>query len=87
MTLLPNFSAATFGDPTTITNMFFPLPGGTINSYGATLVDPETGEQETERNDHFATFDTKAIEGVETVVIRDTAYADGVLVEAMDDRL
>lgn len=28
MTLLPNFSAATFGDPTTITNMFFPLPAG-----------------------------------------------------------
>ncbi|MGI0526721.1 calcium-binding protein [Rhizobium giardinii] len=81
MTLLPDFSAATFGDPTTITNMFFPLPGGTINSYGATLVDPETGEEETERNDHFATFDTKVIEGVETVVVRDTAYADGVLVE------
>jgi Ca2+-binding RTX toxin-like protein len=59
----------------------FPLPGGTINSYGAASIDPETGDEETERNDHFATFETKMIEGVTTVVVRDTAYADGVLVE------
>ncbi len=81
MTLLPKFSKAIFGDPTTITNSFFPLPEGTINSYAATIIDPETGEEETERNDHFATFDTKVIEGVEAVVVRDTAYADGLLVE------
>ncbi|MCV9962601.1 hypothetical protein OIU34_11895 [Pararhizobium sp. BT-229] len=81
MTLLPNFLAAKFGDPTNITNMFFPLPGGTINSYAAEIIDPETGEEETERNDHFATFDTKVIEDVEAVVVRDTAYADGLLVE------
>lgn len=81
MTLLPNFLAAKFGDPTNITNMFFPLPEGTINSYAAEIIDPETGEEETERNDHFATFDTKVIEGVKAVVVRDTAYADGLLVE------
>ncbi|RWM84150.1 MAG: hypothetical protein EOR84_33500 [Mesorhizobium sp.] len=81
MALLPDFAAATFGNSTNIDNTFFPLPGGTINSYGAALIDPETGEEETERNDHFATFETKIIEGVETVVVRDTAYADGVLVE------
>lgn len=81
MTLLPNFSEATFSDPTNITNTLFPLPGGTINSYRAALIDPETGEEETERNDHFATFETKMIEGVKAVVVRDTAYADGFLVE------
>ena len=81
MPILPNFSAATFGNSTTINNRFFPLPGGTINSYGAELIDPDTGEEETERNDHFATFETKVIEGVEAVVVRDTAYADGLLVE------
>ena len=77
----PTSAAATFGNSTNINNTFFPLPGGTINSYGAALIDPETGEEETERNDHFATFETKMIEGVEAVVVRDTAYADGVLVE------
>ena len=59
MAILPNFTAATFGNSTTINNQFFPLPGGTINSYGAAQIDPETGEEETERNDHFATFETK----------------------------
>ena len=81
MTLLPDFGAATFGNSTNIDNTFFPLPGGTINSYGAEVVDPESGEEETERNDHFATFETKTIEGVEAVVVRDTAYGNGVLVE------
>ncbi len=81
MAILPNFAAAAFGSSTTINNQFFPLPGGTINSYAAAQIDPETGEMETERNDHFATFDTRTIEGVTVVVVRDTAYADGVLVE------
>ena len=44
---------------------FFPLPAGTINSYGAEVIDPDTGEEETERNDHFATFETKTIAGIE----------------------
>ncbi|WP_198963525.1 calcium-binding protein [Sinorhizobium fredii] len=81
MTILPNFAAARFGNSTNINNTFFPLPDGTINSYGASFIDPWTGEVETERNDHFATFETKEIEGVTTVVVRDTAYEDGVLVE------
>jgi Ca2+-binding RTX toxin-like protein len=81
MAILPNFTAATFGNSTAINNQFFPLPGGTINSYSAAQIDPEAGEMETERNDHFATFETRTIEGVTVVVVRDTAYADGVLVE------
>lgn len=77
----PTFDPAAFSDPTTVTNPYFPLPGGTINSYEAVIVDPEIGEVETERNDHFATFETKAIAGLDTVVVRDTAYDDGVIVE------
>ncbi|MDQ6434796.1 calcium-binding protein [Mesorhizobium sp. LHD-90] len=81
MPILPNFAAAKFSNSTDIDNPFFPLPGGAINSYGAEITDPETGELETERNDHFATFETKRIEGVTAAVVRDTAYADGALVE------
>ena len=81
MAILPNIKDATFTDPSNVDNRFFPLPPGTINSYGVEIVDPETGEEESERNDHFATFETKTIAGIEAVVVRDTAYEDGVLVE------
>ena len=57
------------------------MPPGAINSYAAEIIDPETGEEEGERNDHFATFETKTIAGIETLVVRDTAYEDGILVE------
>ena len=81
MPVLPNLQDATFSDPSHVDNAFFPLPPGTINSYGVEVIDPETGEEESERNDHFATFETKTIAGIEAVVVRDTAYEDGVLVE------
>ncbi|HVK92799.1 MAG TPA: calcium-binding protein, partial [Mycoplana sp.] len=81
MAFLPDFAAATFGTSTTITNPYFPLPPGTINSYGAAVIDPDTGGTDTERNDHFATFDTKVIDGVKALVVRDTAYANGALIE------
>lgn len=81
MTELPDFNAATFTDPTAVDNPYFPLPGGTVNSYEAVAIDPESGEEEVERNDHFATYETKDIEGVTVVVVRDTAYADGFLDE------
>ena len=81
MPVLPDLQDATFTDPSNVDNRFFPLPPGTINSYAAEIIDPETGEEESERNDHFATFETKTIAGIETLVVRDTAYEDGVLVE------
>lgn len=81
MPVLPDLQDATFSDPSDVDNPFFPLPPGTIDSYGAEVVDPETGEEGSERNDHFATFETKTIDGIEALVVRDTAYEDGVLVE------
>lgn len=81
MTLLPDFGAASFSDSTAVDNTHYPLIAGTINSYAAGAIDPESGEVEEERNDYFVTFQTYEISGVETVVIRDTAFDDGVLVE------
>ena len=81
MPVLPDLEQATFNDPSHVDNAFFPLPPGTINSYGVEVVDPENGEEESERNDHFATFETKTIAGVEALVVRDTAYEGGILVE------
>ena len=81
MPVLPDLQDATFSDPSNVDNRFFPLPPGAINSYAAEIIDPETGEEEGERNDHFATFETKTIAGIETLVVRDTAYEDGILVE------
>ena len=42
---------------------------------------PEGEDDDTERNDIFATFLNKTILGVNAHVVRDTAYENGVLVE------
>lgn len=82
MTTLPDLNVASFSDSTGVTNALFPLPGGLINSYSAEALDLESGELEEERNDHFVTFETYEVAaGVETVVVRDTAFEDGLLVE------
>ena len=81
MATLPDFGAAVFGDPTDIDNQYFPLPPGTINSSGASVIDPESGEEEFERDDHFVTFETRIVDGVDVIVVRHTAYANGLLVE------
>jgi hypothetical protein len=55
MIFLPPFNAADFSDSSTIDNEYFSLPAGTITSFSGEILDPETGEGETERNDLFAT--------------------------------
>jgi len=79
-TLLPNFDQATFESDTPIDNPYFPLNSGTIKAYEA---GDETGEESSplESNQVFATFDTKEILGVDTFVVRDVAWNEGVLVE------
>jgi hypothetical protein len=81
MAILPDIGAAEFQPGAPIDNPFFPLELGSIRSYAGRQVDPDTGEVETERNDLFATFEKHEVFGVETTVIRDTVYADGVLAE------
>jgi hypothetical protein len=81
MAILPDFAAATFEPGAAIDNPYFPLEPGKIYSHGGTTTNEDTGAVDTERNDFFVTFEGKTIEGVETVVVRDTAYLNGVLIE------
>jgi hypothetical protein len=81
MAILPDVGAAEFQPGAPIDNPFFPLERGSIRSYAGRRVDPDTGEVETESNDLFATFENHEVFGVETTVIRDTVYTNGVLAE------
>lgn len=79
--VLPDFEAAKFKPGAPIDNPYSPQTPGTVTSFGGTKIDEDTGESEVERNDEFVTFETKKIEGVQTTVVRDTEYVDGVLAE------
>jgi Ca2+-binding RTX toxin-like protein len=81
MAILPEFDPADFTSSTTIDNTYLPFLAGAVKSYGATFIDVETGEEESERNDEFVTFETKTVAGVATVVVRDTAFDGDVMVE------
>ncbi len=75
-TLLPDFSQATFESGQPIDNQYFPITPGTVKSY-----EGEIDDKTTESNQVFATYDTKEISGVQTTVVRDVAWNEGVLVE------
>ena len=75
---LPDFDAHNFRSGERIDNPYFPLIRGSVYTYG---VEPEEEGGDTERNDVFATFENKMIAGVQTHVVRDTAYTNGVLSE------
>lgn len=81
MTLLPNFGAATFTQGTTITNPLFPLTPGTITAFHKDALEVDTRTTAVERNDVFVKFETRTITGVETVVVRDTAFDDRKMIE------
>ena len=75
---IPDVSSVDFGDPgdsIEINNIYMPLIPGTIFTYEAVT------EDGLERNTVEVTTGTKFILGVETVVVRDMAYLDGVLIE------
>ncbi len=77
---LPVFNAGNFTAGHAIDNPYFPIIPGTIYTYG-TLPDEDEPDADQERNDVFASFETKQILGVTTFVVRDTAYENGILVE------
>lgn len=81
MSLLPEFKADDFAAGQPIDNPFFPVTPGTIKSYRAEIEDDETGKVDIETNDEFYTFETKEILGLETLVVRDTAYENNIIVE------
>jgi hypothetical protein len=74
--ILPEFDAKDFRAQERIDNPYFPHLPGTVYTYGLL----EEGEA-VERNDVFSTFESKRVLGVNTHVVRDTAYEDGLLVE------
>jgi hypothetical protein len=64
-----------FSNPTDITNPYFPLPPGTTFIYhGKKKGHPA-------RNDVLVTHETKVVDGVTCVVVRDTNWVNGKLVE------
>ncbi|MGI9413656.1 MAG: calcium-binding protein [Hyphomicrobiales bacterium] len=81
MAILPDFDPTAFTPGTEIDNTYLRFLAGTVRSYGATFTDPETGEEESERNDEFVTFDTTAVAGVEAAIVRDTAFDGDTMVE------
>lgn len=81
MPILPVFRLANFRPGEPIDNPWFSLVPGRVTSFVG--VDAE-GEA-TEANDFFATSLTKTVLGVRTLVVRDTAYEDGLLVEETID--
>ncbi|MCC6286028.1 MAG: hypothetical protein IT439_12145 [Phycisphaerales bacterium] len=77
---LPDWATATFGpDSAAGGNGYFPMSPGTRSRYEGDV------DGETEFINSFTTFETRTILGIETRVVRDTAYIDGVLVEVADD--
>ncbi len=77
--VLPDFSSATFVAPSTIDNTYFPLTPGMVYTFSGER--EEDGEMVTETSRMFVTFNTRTILGVESRVVRDTEYVDGVLME------
>jgi hypothetical protein len=76
--ILPEFDAHDYRKSQRIDNPHFPLIRGSVYTYGNV---PQGEDEDLERNDVFATFESKTILGVRTHVVRDTAYADGHLTE------
>lgn len=77
MPILPDFQQARFNPGAPINNPYFPLVPGTVSAFSGTTADGET----TESNDFYVTSLKNNVFGVQTFVIRDTAYEDGVLIE------
>jgi hypothetical protein len=71
----PNFSSASFSNPTTIDNPYFPLTPGTRFTYKGSL------KKQPVVDVVYVTHNTRTIAGVVTVEVRDQVYESGVLTE------
>src|SRR5690348_10142079 len=71
----PSFSSTSFHNPTRVTNLYFPLRRGDLYTYrGNRKKAPVV-------NTVYVTRNTKTIDGVATVEVRDQVYESGVLTE------
>jgi hypothetical protein len=76
---VPDFSAATFSNPTVVDNQFFPLVPGTAMTYLA------EAEDEVETVVVEVLDATRVVGGVDSRVVRDRVYVDELLVEDTHD--
>jgi hypothetical protein len=76
---VPDFSAATFSDPTTIDHPYYPQVPGTTRAY---LQETEDG---VETIIVEVTDETREVAGVTTRVVRDRVFLDGLIIEDTDD--
>jgi hypothetical protein len=82
----PSFSAGNFHKSTTINNRYFPLPPGTRFTYKGAVQKAPVVDIVT------VTHNTRTLDGVKTIEVRDQVYESGVLTEdtldwyAQDDR-
>ena len=76
---LPDFDGATFGNPSNITNLYFPLPLDMTQTYA---LDPEEGEELVISTVLEA---TRMVNGIACRVVRVLEYEDGELVEETHD--
>lgn len=79
--ILPDFSQATFSDPLQIDNTYWPMVPGTTWKYEGVSTDPETGETETETIVVEVLNETRPVAGVETRIVRDRVYLEGLIIE------
>lgn len=79
--VLPDFSTAVFSDSLKIDNPYWPLNPGTVYNYEGVSTDPETGETETETTVVEVLNETRTVLGVETRVVRDRVFLEGLLIE------
>ena len=87
---VPAFDAATFSNPTNITNPFYALSASTYTVYEYEtyeVVDGEIGSEPVENIWIELTSETKMIMGITTVVQHDVVYVDGILLEDTYDWL
>jgi hypothetical protein len=71
----PSFSASNFHKPTRITNRYFPLTPGDLYTYKGNTKKVAVVDTV------YVTRDTRTIDGVTTVAVRDRVYESGVLTE------
>ncbi len=79
--VLPDFSQATFSNSLQIDNTYWPMVPGTTWNYEGVSTDPETGEAETETITVQVLNETRTVFGIETRVVRDRVYLEGLLIE------
>ena len=78
---LPDFGSAVFDNSLQIDNPYFPLIPGTTLTYDGVKTDPMTGDVESEEIVIEVLQQTRTVAGIETRVVRDRVWLEGLLIE------